>query len=215
MKILILLFTALSIISCKNTTSSAQQNSESVSYDNVGGGCDGCELMYDDMPEEIYWVTMIASQDEPGERMTISGKIFQPDGKTPAEGIILYVYHTDATGNYSQTADQPNSMHHGHLRGWMKTKANGEYKFSSIKPASYPSSTAPAHIHPLIKEPDKNEYWIDEYVFDDDPFLTEEHLKNNKNRGGSGMIHLTKNENGVWIGKRDIILGKNVPNYPD
>jgi hypothetical protein len=29
----------------------------------------------------------------------------------------------------------------------------------------------------------------------------------------NGIIKLTKNQNGVWIGRRDIVLGLNIPNY--
>ena len=32
-------------------------------------------------------------------------------------------------------------------------------------------------------------------------------------RGGSGILRL-KEENGKWIGQRDIVLGLNIPNYP-
>ena len=94
----------------------------------------------------------------------------------------------------------------------MKTNERGEYKFTSIRPAQYPSRQIPAHIHPIIKEPDKNEYYIDEYLFDDDPILARAQQKQ-ENRGGSGIIHLAKNSEGVWAGRRDIILGLNVPNY--
>jgi protocatechuate 3,4-dioxygenase beta subunit len=145
--------------------------------------------------------------------MEISGIIFQPDGKTPAANVILYVYHTDAKGLYSPAPGATGGARiNGHLRGWMKTNDRGEYKFTSIRPMSYPNRQIPAHIHPVIKEPDKNEYWIDEYLFDDDPLLAHERQKQ-QNRGGSGIIHLAKNNEGVWIGRRNIVLGENVPNY--
>jgi protocatechuate 3,4-dioxygenase beta subunit len=43
--------------------------------------------------------------------------------------------------------------------------------------------------------------------------LTEKEKSNQEKRGGSGIISLKKNANGVWVGKRDIILGLNIPNY--
>ena len=46
---------------------------------------------------------------------------------------------------------------HGYIRGWMKTNEKGQYRFYTLKPASYPNSTAVKHIHPTIKEPGKNE----------------------------------------------------------
>ncbi|WP_428657420.1 intradiol ring-cleavage dioxygenase [Runella sp.] len=179
----------------------------------VGGSCENCELIYEGMPKELSWQTTIADAEEAGERMEISGIIYQKDGKTPASGVILYVYHTDVKGEYTPAATQVHGRRHGHLRGWVKTDAQGRYKFNSIRPAAYPIRKFAAHIHPIIKEPTKNEYWIDEYQFEGDSLLTQKDRDSAQNRGGSGIITLTKNEKGTWMGKRDIILGKNVPNY--
>ena len=180
----------------------------------VGGGCDGCALMFEAMPAALRWETAIADSAEAGEPMEIGGTIYQRDGKTPANGVILYVYHTDARGFYSPAQGQTLAKRHGHLRGWMRTGADGHYRFKTIRPAPYPNARIPAHIHPLIKEADKNEYWIDEYVFEDDKLLTQSERQKRENRGGSGVITLTKNVSGVWIGHRDIVLGLKIPNYP-
>ena len=95
----------------------------------------------------------------------------------------------------------------------MKTNVKGEYKFTTIKPAPYPNGNIPAHIHPIVKEPDKNEYYIDECRFDDDPLQTAQERSKSEDRGGSGIIQLTKREGGIWSGERNIILGLNIPNY--
>jgi protocatechuate 3,4-dioxygenase beta subunit len=177
----------------------------------VGGPCDQCDLMYDGMPKNLTWETSLSPDGEPGEPMIIEGTIYKKDGKTPAPGVILYVYHTDARGYYSNIPGQQ-EIHHGHLRGWIKTAADGRYKFTSIRPAQYPRETIPAHIHPLIKEPGMTRYWIDEYLFEGDQFLTAEERSKQEKRGGNGIITLTKSD-GVWRGTRDIILGMNIPNY--
>ncbi len=176
----------------------------------VGGPCDRCDLMYDGMPKNMSWQTTLGNK-EPGEPMIIEGTIFRKDGKTPAPNVILYVYHTDAKGYYSNIPGQKEIIH-GHLRGWMKTGADGRYKFTSIRPAPYPERNNPAHVHPLIKEEGLTLYWIDEYLFDDDPLVTDEVRKKEQKRGGNGIIHLSKKE-GVWRGERDIILGVNIPGY--
>jgi protocatechuate 3,4-dioxygenase beta subunit len=175
--------------------------------------CEDCELMQEGIPTSINWETKLANATEPGERMVISGTIYKPDGKTPASDIILYVYHTDANGLYSPSPDQISGKQHGHLRGWMKTDSQGRYKFETIRPASYPNRKAPQHIHPIIQEPDSYIYWIDEYLFDDDPNLTVEEKNRQQKRGGSGIIHLVKDARAVWSGQRNIVLGKNVPGY--
>ncbi|HEV7378068.1 MAG TPA: hypothetical protein VGN95_25530 [Pyrinomonadaceae bacterium] len=197
-----------------SNSSCQAQNNQSKSRGIVGGGCDGCEGIYEGLPQQLSWQTAIASATEPGERMEISGIIYQVDGKTPAPNVILYVYHTDAKGYYSPSSNAANlARRHGHLRGWLKTGSKGEYKFTTTRPAPYPGTDIPAHIHPIVKEPDRNEYYIDEYVFDDDPLLTHQKRSKLENRGGSGIIHLAKGNDGVWRGKRDIILGFNIPNY--
>jgi protocatechuate 3,4-dioxygenase beta subunit len=180
----------------------------------VGGYCEGCEAIYEGMPAQLNWETRIAPANEPGEPMEASGVIYQPDGRTPAPGVILYAYHTDAHGIYPPAPNASGmARRHGRLRGWIKTNARGEYKFVTIKPASYPDSTIPSHVHLIVKEADKNEYYIDDFEFDDDRFLTQQERARRRKAGGSGVVRLTKNAGGVWIAKRDIILGLNVPNY--
>lgn len=179
----------------------------------VGGRCDGCELMFEGMPASLTWETAIPGPGEPGEPMEISGTIYRKDGKTPAAGVILYVYHTDAKGLYEPAAGQTSAHRHGRLRGWMKTDERGRYKFRTIRPASYPGTTIPAHVHPTVKEPDKNEYYLDELRFDDDPLLTSQERSREEKRGGSGLVRLQKRD-GVWVATHDIVLGMNVPDYP-
>ena len=189
------------------------QTSRRASPGPVGGACETCEGIYEGMPRRPDWQTTIASDSEPGERLEMSGVIYRPDGKTPAPDVILYVYHTDVAGHYSPAPGATGSARrHGRLRGWMKTNAGGEYKFTTVRPAPYPSRDTPAHVHPVVKEPDKNEYYVDEYVFDDDPLLTPQRRSEVENRGGSGVVRLTRS-GGVWVGRRDIILGLNIPGY--
>jgi protocatechuate 3,4-dioxygenase beta subunit len=204
MKILLSLISILLLSNC-NATAQSQRKI-------VGGGCDGCDLIYNGMPRQLNSETNLAEKSEPGEPLEISGVIYKADGKTPAAGVILYVYQTSAKGEYEPLPGKP-EIRHGRLRGWMKTDDKGRYKFHTIRPAAYPGRKDPAHIHPVIKEPDKNEYYIDEYRFDDDPLLTRAERAREEKRGGSGIIRLTRDQRGVWIGRRDITLGLNIPNY--
>lgn len=193
-------------------TSSISACGQGQSYTNkpLGGPCEDCMLMFDGIPSQLTFTAHLASEDEAGEPLVIRGTIYQPDGKTPASNIILYVYHTDNNGLYSKGKNQQQGIRHGHLRGWVKTNAQGQYEFKTIRPASYPNSHSPQHIHPIIYEPGKGYYWIDEYQFDDDPYLTARERAMAQNRGGSGIIKLTQDSAGVWQGKRDIVLGLNV-----
>lgn len=180
----------------------------------VGGGCEGCDLMFVEIPSTIKSEATIVSANEPGEKLEISGIIYQHDGKTPAPDVILYVYQTAKNGLYEPGDNQTGEVRrHGRIRGWVKTNQKGEYKIVTIRPGNYPNSNIPAHIHPTVKETDKNEYYIDEIVFDDDKFVDGNYRSREEKRGGSGILHLKK-ENGKWIGRHDIVLGLNVPTYP-
>jgi protocatechuate 3,4-dioxygenase beta subunit len=182
----------------------------------VGGECEGCEAIFESPVAlgDLKWTDTLPGFSEPGPKMLISGIIYKADGKTPAKDVVLYIYHTDQEGKYvNKNNDTGWGRRHGYIRGWMKTTEKGQYRFYTLKPASYPNTRAVKHIHPVIKEPGMNEYWIDEFVFDDDPFLTPAIRKEHQQRGGDGVIKL-KNENGMLVGERNIYLGKNIPGYP-
>ena len=181
----------------------------------IGGGCDGCEAIYEcPVPfEQLSWIDTLPDFAAPGPKMVISGIIYFSDGRTPAPNVVLYVYHTDQTGHYTPAKGQEGAgKRHGAIRGWMRTNAKGEYKFYTLKPAAYPNAKIPAHIHPILIEPGKNDYYIDEYLFEGDPFLTKEEKSRQEGRGGSGIIVLESKNDLLW-GKRNIMLGKNIPNY--
>jgi protocatechuate 3,4-dioxygenase beta subunit len=56
-------------------------------------------------------------------------------------------------------------------------------------------------------------YWIDEYLFDDDPILTKKERDEQQKRGGTGIVKVAKRSDGMLIVRRDIILGANIPGY--
>jgi protocatechuate 3,4-dioxygenase beta subunit len=167
--------------------------------------------MFAGMPANLSWSTRITAAQ--GEPMKISGTIYQRDGKTPAANVVLYVYHTDAKGYYTPAAGQAEARKHGQLRGWMKTDDKGRYEFYSIRPAPYPGENIPAHIHPIVMEPNGKHYWLEDYFFEDDPLVTAEMRSERAPRGGKGVVALKKNAQGIWVGHRDLVLGLHVPGY--
>ena len=181
----------------------------------VGARCEGCEAIYESpVPFEKLNNTDTLPGFTSGPPLLVTGTIFQRDGKTPAAGVVLYVYHTDQAGIYATRGDEKGwGKRHGYMRGWMKTGTDGKYAFYTSVPASYPNSNNPKHIHPTIKEPGKTEYWIDEFVFDDDPLLPAGEKNRSHPVGGNGVLKPVM-QNGMLVAKRDIVLGLNVQNYP-
>lgn len=188
---------------------------EAASGKRVGGTCEGCEAIYESpIPfQNLTYRDTLPDYHDKGQKLHLSGIVFQSDGRTPAPGVVLYIYHTDQTGVYPNRGNEKGwAKRHGYLRGWVRTNNKGEYAFYTLKPIGYNNGRAPAHIHITIKEPHVNEYWIDEYVFADDPQLSKEDRERTSKRGGSGVVQLQKQGN-VLVARRDIILGKNVPDY--
>ena len=181
----------------------------------IGGPCEGCMALYEYRGKTLTPRDTLADFHLQGPKMKISGTVFNKDGKTPASSIIIYLYHTDQNGVYPKKGDEKGwGKRHGYLRGWAKTDENGKYEFYTLKPAAYPGRNVPAHIHITIKEPRLKEYYIDDILFDDDPYLTSSERNKRRNRGGPGIIELVRNRNGLLECKRDIILGMNIPNHP-
>jgi protocatechuate 3,4-dioxygenase, beta subunit len=215
----VFLFSVLLLFSnfvCSQDKDKTQKQDESKQIP-FGGNCEGCEAVYESpvAHEQLASIDTLPDFNEDGPKIEISGVIYKADGVTPAPDVIVYIYHTDQQGYYSKKGNEKGwGMRHGYIRAWLKTNEKGEYKFYTLRPASYPNSTFAAHIHTIIKEPDKNEYWIDDFVFDDDKFVDEKYRKSVHDNGGSGIITLSKNDNGSYTGKRDIILGKNITGYP-
>ena len=170
--------------------------------------CNWCGTF--EVPKDVSWRTIIPPKGEPGDKLIISGTVYFPDGKTPAKDVIVYVHHTNNEGVYPKRGNEKgNGKYQGYLRGWMKTDSNGKYEFETIRPAPYHSHDGePAHIHYNIEAPDYPEYWLTGLWFSDDPRVNKYKDKIERNGGFSNITTLTKDENNVLRGTRNIILEK-------
>jgi len=179
----------------------------------VGGPCQGCEAVFEYGHKSLTAMDTLPGFQNNEPKLKITGTVFNKDGTTPVKNVILYIYHTNSKGIYETLGDEQGfGKIHGFIRGWVKTGKDGKYTFYTFHPAGYPNGRESAHIHLTVKEPGKNEYYVDSYVFDDDPLLTSAKRKNLENRDGSGIVKLAE-ENGVLTIKRDLFLGLNIPNY--
>lgn len=217
-----LVFISSLLTSChhQNQPVSPKQKSSNSSATAIGGPFENADYIYIGMPEKITATDTSAGWQQDGDQLLLTGTVYQPDGHTPAADVLIYYYHTNIAGKYLHKAEERRSMPannrgqtHGYIRGWVKTNAQGKYFIYTVRPGTYPSRDEPAHVHVTIKEPALNEYYIDEFVFDDDPLLTSAKRQQLDNRGGSGILRLVKKDE-LYIGERNIILGLNIPDYP-
>jgi hypothetical protein len=124
---------------------------------------------------------------EPGERMQVRG-IIRDVGGQPVVGAILYVYHTSAKGWYSERAPHisgdSGDTKYARLFAYLKTDAQGRYEFRTIRPAGYPASDLPAHIHIQIDPPQGGTgSCVTEIRFEDDPRLTRDWRDRSRREG--------------------------------
>ncbi len=177
---------------------------------------------YYKIPNQPIAVDTSAGWKVNGQKILLTGTVYEANGTTPAKGALLYYYHTNPQGVYEVAPGEPLNMPknalgqtHGYMRGWIQTGADGTYEIYTVLPGSYPSRKEPAHVHISVKEPHvETPYYLDDFVFDHDPLLTSKERNQLENRGGSGVIRFVHHEN-LWVGERDIYLGRNIPNYPN
>jgi len=173
--------------------------------------CEWCGAM--DAPPNPPSRIVIPPKGEPGEPLVISGTVYKEDGKTPAAGILIYVYHTNAAGIYAKgTPDTGRPQwRHGYLRGWMRTGEDGRYEFRTIKPGGYPGRPDPAHIHFTVSGTNYPEY-PGGFLFADDSRVTPEvRARNDAQKAPGAILTLRLDERGVLHGTHDIKL-KRLPN---
>lgn len=168
--------------------------------------CEGCEGALERDPATLAAEARIGPADETGEPLVITGTVYAPDGRTPAPDVVLYAYQTNAEGLYANGSEESVwSRRHGRLRGWVKTGADGRYRFDTIKPAPYPNATMPAHVHFTVLEPGRAPYWIDDIVFDGEFGVTDAYRASMTNKGGNGIVPVETTDAGAHV-TRDIIL---------
>ena len=209
-----LVFTLALLISACNG-----QNKKSEPVSNAAAG-ENIEFGEIGMPASIAASDTSEGWQQPGQKILVTGTVYQRDGKTPAPGVIIYYYHTNVEGKYLHKPGVKRSMPpneqgqtHGYIRGWMKTDARGRYALYTVRPGTYPSRDFPAHIHLTIKEEGPvKEYYIDDCVFDDDKLLTSAYRQKMENRAGSGVLRMIR-KGDLMIGERNLVLGLNVPGY--
>ncbi len=146
----------------------------------------------------------LVAYDEPGEPLQVTGTVYGPDGVTPAAGVEIYAYHTDAEGLYCATDDNTDPR----LKATVRTGADGRYQLRTIKPAPYPGGGIPAHIHFQLSAggfPDQRT----DLNFAGEPHLSARAKERSASRGRFGSIRpLEKSTGGAWHVVFDLKLRK-------
>ena len=195
------------LINCKNDTLAQKNETDILSSIKknalpTGGEWSGAI----DAPVDVSSKFTLSKASDKGEKMLISGTVFEADGKTPAPNVLIYLYHTDIEGIYGRRGEH----RHGRYRGWLLTDAKGRYEFQTIKPAPYPENRFAAHIHTTVTTQKMKEDWIDSYLFEGDALISARERETAGRKGGfNPIVKLEKGANGIWTATRNIQLWRN------
>lgn len=144
----------------------------------------------------------LATSDAVGERMIISGRVYDLSCEGYISDTIIDVWHADNNGEYDNQAYN--------FRGQTLTNSQGFYMFETIKPGKYNvgSSFRPAHIHFKITPPDRPTLITQLYFEDDEDIASDPaaSLTSGEFDASHRIIPLTLNSENVLEGTWDIVI---------
>ncbi|MBM3538223.1 MAG: protocatechuate 3,4-dioxygenase subunit beta [Alphaproteobacteria bacterium] len=112
-----------------------------------------------------------------GERMILSGRVLDEDGK-PVPDTLVELWQCNSAGRYHHPVDQHNAPLDPNFTGAGRivTNGKGEYRFVTIRPGEYPwrnhyNAWRPAHIHLSLFGPAYVTRLVTQMYFPGDPLL--------------------------------------------
>ena len=108
--------------------------------------------------------------DSKVNKLKITGTIYERDGKTPAQDVILYICQPDENGDYELKKDS-NRKRYVYHRAWIKTDADGRYTFYTFIPGENNYVKELKQIQRIVKVPGQPEQILNSFFFNDDPLL--------------------------------------------
>jgi protocatechuate 3,4-dioxygenase beta subunit len=139
-------------------------------------------------------------------KLKLTGIVYKSDGITPAKDVIIYIEQPDEDGDFDlRRAGEERYVFH---RSWVKTDADGKYTLYTFVPGNDRRYNQLQQIFPLVKAPEKQAYELQSFVFNEDPLLTKRCRKRLAKNGQTDRILKTKEENGILIANKDIVLSE-------
>ena len=192
MKNLLSLFCIICFYSAFNAISAQELNADNYSP------------IYDRSEDLLSNTDTISDYNSKTNKLKLTGTIYMSDGLTPASDVVLFIEQANEDGDFelSQTGDNPHLFH----RSWVKTDADGNYTIYTFVPGNDRRYNMLQQIFPIVKEPSKEEYQLESFLFDEDPLLTKRcRNKIKKNSDETRILKLTQ-EDGILVAQRDIVL---------
>lgn len=95
-------------------------------------------------PAELFAVSRIGTEAEPGKPLLVRGTIVTPGGEV-ASGVVVHAYQRDAAGY--ELGEKDREFTTWDLQGWAISDEQGQFQFHTIWPGIDHVIREPAHIH--------------------------------------------------------------------
>jgi protocatechuate 3,4-dioxygenase beta subunit len=131
-----------------------------------------------DVGEPEADLTIQHSGEPVGERITVSGRVLDGDGR-PVRHQLVEIWQANAAGRYLHQRDQHPAPLDPNFTGVGRTLTDGDgtYTFSTVKPGPYPwknhhNAWRPAHIHFSLFGTEFTQRMITQMYFPGDPLFS-------------------------------------------
>ncbi|MBM3525547.1 MAG: hypothetical protein FJX57_21575 [Alphaproteobacteria bacterium] len=142
---------------------------------------------------------VIAGRDERGERLIVTGRAI--DDGHPVADVSVYVFHADAAGLYNPEGQ--NSEDNTRLFAALRTDAEGQYQYETIRPARVDGQAA--RVRHVVNAPGYRPRFCDLW-FGDDPILANGGDADASGSSGQPMFVRTpaRDPDGTWRVAHDL-----------
>ena len=141
-------------------------------------------LGHDRVGETDHDLTVQHDGEPLGERITVSGRVLDSNGK-PVPETLLELWQANAAGRYRHAGDRHPAPLDPNFTGVGRTTtdADGYYKFITIKPGAYPwrnhdNAWRPAHLHFSLFGQAFTQRLITQMYFPGDPLFYQDPIFN-------------------------------------
>jgi len=129
------------------------------------------------IPAHSFDLTRQHKGEPLGERISVTGRVFDEDGR-PIRNTLIEIWQANAAGRYLHKNDQHDAPLDPHFTGQGQTFTDdeGRYRFVTIRPGAYPwknhyNAWRPQHIHFSLFGPAFATRLVTQMYFPGDPLL--------------------------------------------
>ena len=143
-----------------------------------------------------------------GQVLLLSGQVVATSGE-PIAGARIEIWQANAAGRYAHPGDSNPAPLDPDFEGFGAaiTDADGRYRFTTVKPAPYPTgptSMRPAHIHFQVQS--KADRLVTQMYFEGDPYNAQDRFLQSVRRPEALTIGLVPAEGGAMGATFDIVM---------